>query len=208
MDEKNKQSNLARGLSGRTLRRELKIARVLAQRQEDLTLILANIHDPHNVSAIFRSCDAFGVDRVHLYYTREAFPELGLKTSASARKWVESKKHSDCKSMFEELKTQGFKILATSFGPVATPLLSWSFLQPTAIILGNEHDGVEPELLQMADGELYIPMHGMIQSLNVSVAAAVILAEAAKQRELAGWYETRRMNDEDYNARLKKWLKK
>lgn len=80
------------------------------------------------------------------------------------------------------------QVLATSCSPSARPLRHWDFTRPTAIILGNEHSGVEQELLQMADGELYIPMYGMIQSFNVSVAAAIILSEAARQREAAGMY--------------------
>lgn len=184
------------------------MARVLAQRQDDLTLVLANIHDPHNVSAIYRSCDAFGVSQVQLYYTREPFPELGLKSSASARKWVETRKHRDHAAMVAGLKAEGFKILATSFTEKAKPLLAWSFLEPTAVILGNEHDGVDQELLDCADGELYIPMRGMIQSLNVSVAAAVILAEAARQREEAGFYEKSRIPEAIFQERLERWIKK
>lgn len=192
----------------RTDRRKARMAKALMQRQDDLTLVLDNIHDPHNVSAIYRSCDAFGVSRAHLYYTRTPFPDLKLKTSGSARKWVDSERHKDSISLKRSLKERGFQILATSFGPSATPLRKWSFLQPTAVILGNEHDGVTDELLSLADGELYIPMHGLIQSFNVSVAAAIILAEAARQREDAGWYDYLRMSDEEYERRLKAWLQK
>lgn len=182
------------------------MADVLAQRQDDLTLVLANIHDPHNVSAIYRSCDAFGVSRVHLFYTETAFPALGRKTSASGRKWVESVRHGDADDLFDSLR--GYQVLATSFTPEARPLRSWDFLAPTAVILGNEHSGVANELLARACGQLYIPMHGMIQSLNVSVAAAVILAEAARQREDAGLYGKARMSGQEFEQRLAEWLKK
>lgn len=194
--------------SGRTQRRRARLAQVLARRQDDLTLVLANIHDPHNVSAIYRSCDAFGVSRVRLYYTSTAFPALGGKTSASARKWVESARYGDAKKLFADLRAGGFQILATSFSVEATPLGQWDFLRPTAVIMGNEHAGVDAELLAQADGELYIPMRGMIQSLNVSVAAAVILAEAARQREAAGFYATPRMAPAEFERRLKEWLEK
>lgn len=192
----------------RTPARRQRMAEVLRQRQDDLTLVLANIHDPHNVSAIYRSCDAFGVSRALLYYTRAAFPALGLKSSASARKWVESNRFRDRDELFGELRAQNFQVIATSFSEAAKPLRSWDFLRPTAIILGNEHSGVEPDLINMADGELYIPMHGMIQSLNVSVAAAVILAEAARQREEAGYYERLRMGEQEFERRLAAWLAK
>lgn len=194
--------------SARTPQRVARMAKALAHRQDDLTLVLDNIHDPHNVSAIYRSCDAFGASRVHLYYTKTAFPALKLKTSGSARKWVESMRHASYESLQNELRAGGFQILATSFSEKAKPLRQWSFLKPTAIIMGNEHSGVTDELLHLADGELFIPMHGLIQSLNVSVAAAVILAEAARQREEAGWYDAPRMSEEEYKTRLHEWLQK
>ena len=191
-----------------TARRKARFLEVLSHRQPDLTLVLANIHDPHNVSAIYRSCDAFGVSRVHLYYTNTAFPALGRKTSASARKWVETVRHKTSEEMLAELHGQGMQVLATSFTEKARPMREWDFTRPTAVVMGNEHSGVEPELLAAADGELYIPMYGMIQSFNVSVASAIILAEAARQREAAGMYATPRYDAATLEARLGAWLEK
>ncbi|MDE7370512.1 MAG: RNA methyltransferase [Desulfovibrio sp.] len=191
-----------------TPRRRARLRQVLCQRQPDLTLVLANIHDPHNVSAIYRSCDAFGVARVHLYYTNTPFPALGRKSSASARKWVESERHRDKEALFAALHGRGMQVLATSCSPGARPLREWDFLRPTAVILGNEHEGVDESLLAAADGRLYIPMHGMIQSFNVSVAAAIILAEAARQREAAGWYDIPRMAGDELEATLADWLQR
>lgn len=191
-----------------TAHRKARLLEVLSRRQPDLTLVLANIHDPHNVSAIYRSCDAFGVSQVHLYYTNTPFPVLGRKTSASARKWVETARHGTTESLLENLHGQGMQILATSFTEKARPLRTWDFTRPTAIIMGNEHSGVEPELLQAADGELYIPMYGMIQSFNVSVASAIILAEAARQREAAGMYSTPHSDGARLEAKLREWLEK
>ena len=191
-----------------TARRKARFLEVLSHRQPDLTLVLANIHDPHNVSAIYRSCDAFGVSRVHLYYTNTAFPALGRKTSASARKWVESVRHKTSEDMLADLRGQGMQVLATSLTEKARPMREWDFTCPTAVIMGNEHSGVEPELLAAADGELYIPMYGMIQSFNVSVASAIILAEAARQREAAGMYATPRFDEATLATRLGEWLEK
>lgn len=190
----------------RTEERVERVKNALRQRQSDLTLALSNIHDPHNVSAIYRSCDAFGVSRVHLHYTTCPFPALGSKSSASARKWVESVRHKDADSLFEALENH--QILATGFSVKARPLREWDFLKPTAIIMGNEHAGVEAELLRRADGELYIPMHGMIQSFNVSVAAAIILAEAARQREEAGFYDNAQNAEKNLALYLEEWLKR
>ena len=190
----------------RTDRRRERLRQVLAQRQPDLTLVLANIHDPHNVSAIFRSADAFGLERVHLYYTDTAFPALSRKTSASARKWVESVRHTSKEELSQAL--QGMQILVTSCSPHSRAMGNFDFTQPTALIMGNEHSGVASELLDLAHGELYIPMYGMIQSFNVSVAAAIILAEAARQRQAAGFYDHPRYSEEELNAHLTSWLEK
>ncbi len=215
-----------------TPQRLARIRRVLALRQPDLTLVLANIHDPHNVSAIYRSCDAFGVDEVQLYYTHTPFPELGAKSSASARKWVRTRRHRDLQSLQNHLHSlatlcsdnqpgcpaapgpahpapsPGCQVLATSCSPTARPLEAWDFTRPTAVIMGNEHAGVDPELLSIAHGELYIPMYGMIQSFNVSVAAAIILAEACRQRKLAGMYAAPRVSPAELERRIAEWIRK
>ncbi len=195
---------------GRTVtpERRARIERVLAQRQKDLTLVLSNIHDPHNVSAVYRSCDAFGVAEVHLYYTDTPFPALGRKSSASARKWVESVRHRTLDGLIDTLRARGMQIAATHCGGAARPPADWDFTRPTAVILGNEHKGVDEELAARADGALYIPMYGMIRSFNVSVAAAVILAEASRQRLAAGMYERCGWTPEEYEARLETWLSK
>ena len=156
-----------------TERRKARLLEVLSHRQPDLTLVLANIHDPHNVSAIYRSCDAFGVSQVNLYYTNTPFPALGRKTSASARKWVESVRHKDSEALMTRLRGQGMQVLATSCTPTARPMREWDFTRPTAVIMGNEHSGVEQDLLNVADGELYIPMYGMIQSVSRPVVCRV-----------------------------------
>lgn len=191
-----------------TPERRLRMKQVLAFRQPDLTLVLSNIHDPHNVSAIYRSCDAFGVDEVHLYYTDTEFPELGRKSSASAKKWVNTRRHSDLNSLKESLKEKGFQILATSCSPTAKPLEGWDFTKPTAVIMGNEHCGVDEETLKAVDGEVYIPMYGMIQSFNVSVAAAIILSEACRQRKLAGMYSTPALSKAEIESRIEEWRNK
>jgi tRNA (guanosine-2'-O-)-methyltransferase len=191
-----------------TPQRRSRIERVLSWRQKDLTLVLANIHDPHNVSALYRSCDAFGVAEVHLYYTDKPFPILGRKTSASARKWVESVRHKTLDSLLDRLQTSECQMLATSCNASARPLVDWDFTRPTAVIMGNEHRGVDKELSAHVDGELYIPMYGMIRSFNVSVAAAVILAEASRQRVLAGMYARPGYTEQEYTERLDAWLEK
>lgn len=192
----------------RTSARLERLRYVLERRQKDLTLVLANIHDPHNVSAIYRSCDAFGVARVYLYYTDTAFPHLSGRSSASARKWVESERYQEPQPLAARLREQGMHIYATSCSPSARPMSDYDFTKPSAIIMGNEHSGVAPELAAMVDDELYIPMYGMIQSFNVSVAAALILSEASRQRALAGMYARPSYAPEEFDAILEDWSKK
>lgn len=191
-----------------TPRRREKIVRVLRQRQPDLTLVLANIHDPHNVSAIYRSCDAFGVAGVCLYYTHTSFPHLGEKSSASARKWVETEKFSDMAQLVQSLRSREMQILATACSEKAVDFATCDFTVPTAILLGNEHAGLDAEIAAIADREIYIPMRGMVQSLNVSVAAAVLLAEVARQREKAGMYDRPRYPADELVRRIAQWEEK
>ncbi|NCC25553.1 MAG: tRNA methyltransferase [Deltaproteobacteria bacterium] len=185
--------------------RKARIREVLSRRQPDLTLVLNNIHDPHNVSAILRSCDAFGVFGVHLLYTSEVFPTLGHKSSASARKWIQTECHADPASLAGRLHRDGFSVLATGFSPRSAPLNEINFTRPTAVILGNEHRGVDPEFAPLVDGEIFIPMQGMVQSLNVSVAAALILYEAWRQRSAAGFFDRPRFDAQDMETLFEEW---
>ena len=192
----------------RTRARLERIRQVLRQRQKDLTIVLANIHDAHNVSAIYRSCDAFGVPRVHLYYTDNTFPSLHPKTSASAGKWVESVHHNSAEGLRQTLKAGGMRIYASSCAASSLPLSACDFTKPSAVILGNEHSGVAEELGAIAESGLHIPMYGMIKSFNVSVAAALILAEAARQRAAAGMYGQPSYMEEELEALAAAWAQK
>ena len=164
-----------------TEKRKKRIDLVLAKRQKNLTMVMDNIWDPHNVSAVLRSCDAFGVAEVHLYYTTAQWPDLGKKSSASAKKWIQRTRHIDPKAMVDQLRRDGAQVLRTGFSETARPVMDFDFTRPTAIILSNEHRGTSPELAELVPDEIYIPMQGMVQSFNVSVAAAIILSQAFSQ---------------------------
>jgi tRNA (guanosine-2'-O-)-methyltransferase len=192
----------------RTENRKQRILEVLARRQKDLTVVLNNIHDPHNVSAVLRSCDAFGVGCAHLLYTDTVFPQLGHKSSASAKKWVELKRHKSARLLVDELRASGHQVLSTGFGPGAKALTDWDMTLPTAVIVGNEHDGVALELQTLVPDHIYIPMQGMVQSLNVSVATAVILYEAFRQRMEKGMYTEASLSPEEIEARYDTWIRK
>jgi len=170
----------------RSTRRLDKIRGVLSHRQPGLTVVMENIHDPHNVSAVFRSCDAVGVLRVELLYTREKFPRIGKKSSSSANKWLECRRHRSVDECYDMLHAEGFRIFATHLGARAVSLYDLDLTRKVALVFGNEHRGVSDEAAAKADANFQIPMVGMIQSLNVSVAAAVSLYEALRQRLVNG----------------------
>ncbi|PWB61137.1 MAG: RNA methyltransferase [Bradyrhizobiaceae bacterium] len=192
----------------RSARRLEKIRRVLARRQPGLTVVLENIHDPHNVSAVLRTCDAVGVLQAELLYTVERFPRIGKKSSSSANKWIERRKHTSVESCVGLLKSEGFTVLATRCGGNARPLYEVDLTLRTAFVLGNEHRGVSEEALSAADAQVEIPMMGMIESLNVSVAAAVCLYEALRQRLAAGMLAAPQLAEEDLRSLEEAWIER
>lgn len=189
-------------------RRLNKIVNTLKRRQYDLMVVLENIHDPHNVSAIFRTCDAVGIPKVSLIYTIEKFPKIGKKSSASAFKWVEKEKYKSIENCYSELRKDGFKIYASSIGEDSKSIYELDLSEKAAIVLGNEHRGVSSEASKLADERIMIPMFGMVQSLNVSVAAAIILYEAARQRIMKGKYEVSQMSDNELEKLVDQWCRK
>ena len=184
------------------------MAHVLGKRLPDLTVVLENIHDPHNVSAILRTCDAVGVVRVELLYTCESFPKIGKKSSSSASKWVERRKHASVEECYSLLRGEGYRIIATRVDAEAQTLYESTLTGKVALVLGNEHRGVSEEAARQADSRLSIPMRGMIESLNVSVAAAVLLYEALRQRLARGPIPVPALPPEQYDAMLADWIKR
>ncbi len=189
-------------------RRLTKIERVLRWRQPGLTVVMENIHDPHNVSAILRTCDAAGVMEVQLVYTDTEFPDIGKKSSASAKKWVERKRFKDIAECYSKLKKDGFTIYATRIGEESKTPYQLDFTRKAAVVFGNEHRGVSDEAAKLADGLVQIPMFGMIESLNVSVACAVLLYEAVRQRMDAGKYSSSSLSDPVLSKLVKSWAMK
>jgi len=192
----------------RTEKRISKIRAVVSKRQPSLKIILENIHDPHNVSAIFRTCDAAGIPKVSLLYNIETFPKIGKKSSASAFKWIEKEKFKSVEECYKQLRSQGYKIYASSISEGAQDLYKIDFTEKSAIVMGNEHRGVSKEAEDLADKKFYIPMYGMVQSLNVSVSAAITIYEALRQRTAKSMYDKNELNDEEIEEWINKWSKK
>lgn len=192
----------------RSSRRLEKIRQVLARRQPGLTVVMENIHDPHNVSAVFRTCDAVGVKRVELLYSIEKFPRIGRKSSSSANKWLEHRRHTSVDECFRTLREEGFRVYATHLGQDAVSLYDLDLTQKVALVFGNEHRGVSEEAAGNADAKFQIPMLGMIQSLNVSVAAAVSLYEALRQRLACGAFNRPALSKEELDALYEEWTRR
>ncbi len=188
--------------------RKEKLTRVALNRQNDLTVVLENIHDPHNVSAILRSCDAVGIKTVSLLYNIEKFPKIGGKSSASASKWIEARRFKTVDECYADLRARGFTIAASYLDENSRSLYDIEMTGKIAFVMGNEHRGISEEALAKADFSYYIPMKGMIQSLNASVAAAISVYEAFRQKLLAGHYDQPRLPAFEFDEMLTKWLKK
>lgn len=187
-------------------RRLEKIRETLGRRQLDATVVIENVHDPHNVGAVLRTADAVGLRKVHLIYTREAMPKLGRKSSASAKKWVEVRHHASVEECYAELRGEGFRIYASRLTGAAHSLFGLDLAAPVALVLGNEHRGVSDEACTRADALFAIPMMGMIQSLNISVAAAVGMYELLRQRVIAGMYGRRQWDEGEFDRMLREWV--
>jgi len=183
-----------------------KLRLVLKNRQLDLKVILEDIHDSHNVNAIYRSCEAVGVMDVILLYLEEEFPEIKFNSSASACKWIDLYKFTDSNKIIPQLKDDGYQIYSLVLDENAKSIYDINWTKPSVIVIGNEHRGISLNTQKLCTENLYIPMNGIIESLNVSVATAVTLYEASRQRKLAGKYPNKDISDEWLDKKIKQWI--
>lgn len=188
-----------------TSERECRLLHVLAHRQFDITVVLENVWDPHNISAVLRSCDAVGIQDVYIISSREKRDsKLGKKSSASASKWLTIHHYHDVNECFRVVRQRYLNIFTTRLRKDATPLHAINFCQPLALVFGNEKEGVSPIAESLSDGNFIIPQVGMIKSLNISVACAVTLYECYRQRHAGGMYNQPAQNAESMEL-LQKW---
>src|ERR1700733_6857081 len=189
-----------------TPEREERILRVLGRRQDSLTVVLENVFDPHNVSAVMRTCDAVGVQEVYILNTRNPLRKRwGAKSSSSAAEWLTIHSYANAGECFAVLRKKQYRILTTHLGGDALDLYDIDLTQRIALVFGNEHDGVSEEIRALADGNFVIPQVGIIQSLNISVACAVSLYEAFRQKNAAGHYARPGLPEAQRKELLKKW---
>ena len=189
-----------------TPERTERLASVLNKRQDDITVVLENVYDPHNISAVMRTCDAVGVQEIFILNTKvPRHKKWGAKSSSSAAKWLTVHQFDDAGQCFSSLRKRYSSILTTYLGNDSIGLHQLDLTKSIALVFGNEHSGVSDEIRQLADGNFVIPQAGIIQSLNISVACAVTLYEAYRQKKLAGHYEHKKLDDARYNQLLKEW---
>ena len=193
-------------LTRMTPERHDKLLQVLSKRQPDLTVELENVFDPHNISAVMRTCDAVGVQEVFILNNRiPRHKKWGARSSSSAAKWLTVYQFEDPEACFSALRNKYSKILTTHLSSDAVSLHEIDMTEPIALVFGNEHSGVSDEIRAMADGNFIIPQVGIIRSLNISVACAVTLYEAFRQKNSAGHYDQPRFDHEMKQGLLREW---
>ena len=188
-----------------TERRAARVFEVLARRQPDLTVVAEDVYKPHNLSAMLRSCDAVGGGTVHAVRPTGGVPTYDA-TSASAHKWVDLVVHRTIDEAAATLRDGGMQIVAAHFSASAVDYRDVDYRRPTAVLFGNERSGVTARAAELADAHVVIPMLGMVRSLNVSVATAVILFEAQRQRREAGLYDEPALSERERNDLAVRWL--
>ena len=187
-----------------TDRRKYRVAKALHQRQSDLIVALNEVHDPHNVSAVVRSADATGVG--HVIWEPDIYTtgELNTDVSKGSERWVNIEKVNKLYNKLEGLKSEGFQIVATHMSKKSVDFRTIDWTKKCVIVMGNEQRGCSNEIAEIADVNISLPMLGFVQSLNISVATAVILYEIQRQRELAGMYKTLK-DEKEVKTYFKEW---
>lgn len=183
-----------------TPERYQRIREMLAKRQTDLTVCLENVHKPHNVSAVVRTCDAIGIHKVHAVWENQYRVRSG--TAMGSQQWVNVDTHENVTDAIGALKAQNMQVLVTHLSDKAVDFRDIDYTKPTAILFGQEKYGVTDEAIAMCDQDIVIPMVGMVQSLNVSVAAALVLYEAQRQRQIAGMYDVQHLSEDECQRML------
>ncbi|MFL6198684.1 MAG: tRNA (guanosine(18)-2'-O)-methyltransferase TrmH [Thermoanaerobaculia bacterium] len=187
-----------------TPKRFHRVRAVLDRRQPDLTVLLEDVQIPRNLAALLRTCDAVGVLEAHAVW-RGGQLKISRPASGGTRKWVPVRRHKDLGGAVAQLKERGMRILAAHPAERAVDYREVDYTLPTAVLLGQEETGVTPRAVELADALVAIPMMGMGLSLNVSVAAALILFEARRQRAAAGLYDHPRLDPEVRDRLLFEW---
>ncbi|ASZ11595.1 RNA methyltransferase [Chitinophaga pendula] len=189
-----------------TPERTERLLSVLNKRQANLTVVLENVQDPHNISAVMRTCDAVGIQEIYVLNNKiPRHKKWGAKSSSSAAKWLTVHQFTEVEECMTALRAKYDKIFTTHLSSDAVSLYDIDFTGSVALVFGNEHGGLSEEIRALADGNFIIPQMGIIRSLNISVACAVSIYEAMRQKTIAGHYNQRSLPEGQYQTLLEQW---
>jgi len=180
-----------------------KMKQLLNTRQDNLRVFMDYVYSPHNLAAIVRTCDAVNIGK--LYYRHQKKVKLNNEITMGAHKWIFNEYIEDIENFYKQIKNEGYQVIVTLLDDEAVDFREVDYTKPTLIVLGNEVDGASDISIKYADKKVIIPMYGMSQSLNVSVANGVILYEAQRQRSIKGMYETPHLSEEIIKNTIQKW---
>lgn len=199
-------------MSELTEHREQKFRKAISQKQPNITLVFDNVIDPHNVYACLRTAEAIGIVEVFIINTGKIFQKKlkeGKRSGASAKKWIHMHYFTDYETCFEKVKENYSQVLGTYLGMESKSVYDLNLTNSIALVFGNEQFGLSEEVRKYCDGFFLIPQMGMIESLNISVACAVTLYEAYRQRNMAGMYlENTLMTETKKELMYKEWIAK
>lgn len=189
-----------------TKQRIEKVEKLLSQRQPDLKVVLEEVQNAHNASAVVRTSDAAGILYVEIISsTQTPFP-VNDSISTGAEKWIKFNHHTSTSQCLAQLKREGFTIVSTYLGSRSLPYTKVDYTRPTALVFGNEMEGISKEALKYSDYLIKIPMKGMVHSLNLSVSAGIILYEALRQREKTGAFRRKKLPKDKFESLIKEFL--
>jgi len=189
-----------------TPERREKLLSVLNKRQNNITVVLENIFDPHNEAAVMRTCDSVGIQDIYTINNRiPPRKKWGFRSGSSAKKWLTIHEFNNATDCFKELRSKYSKIFTTHLASDSVSVYNIDFTESIALVFGNERFGVSDEARALSDGNFIIPQYGIIQSLNISVACAITIYEAFRQKEKAGHYQSASISIEKRNQLFEDW---
>lgn len=187
-----------------TPERKNRIEAVLSKRQPDLTILTDQVHKGRNLSAIVRTADAVGIGHIHCVINDDDYYAF-RGTAKGSHQWVKVHRHLGISDALQPLQQQSFQVIAADVTDSSCDFREVDYTRPTVLILGAERDGLSVESRTWVDQFVTVPMVGMVESFNVSVAAGIILAEALRQRQCAGLYDHQRIDNAEFQQLFFEW---
>ena len=196
-------------MKGITEDRLNRIRDIVRNRQHNLTVILENVHDPHNIGAVLRTCDSVGIGEIYVVYTEKELQDRGLlvgsKSSTGVKQWIQVNYHTSLADCICEVRKKYDQVLGAVLSHDSRPVYSFDMTASLALLFGNEHGGLSEEAISITDGRFVVPQVGFVKSLNISVACAVTLYEVFRQRLENGSYGREFQDQKDDEALFEKY---